>query len=47
MEVNSPLVDEGKEILRQKLMQEINTFLKSRQIEGYVQDLKLTYILGN
>ena len=47
MEVNSPLFDEGKEILRQKLMQEINTFLKSRQIEGYVQDLKLTYILGN
>jgi flagellar basal body-associated protein FliL len=47
MEVNSPLGDEGKDILKQKLMQEINTFLKSRQIEGYVQDLKLTYILGN
>jgi len=47
MEVNSPLIDEGKEILRQKLMLEINTFLKSRQIEGFVQDLKLTYILGN
>lgn len=42
-----PLVEEGKEILRQKLLIEINQFMKERKIEGEVQELKLIYILAN
>jgi flagellar basal body-associated protein FliL len=42
-----PLEDEGKEILRQKLEKEINAYIKLKGLEGWVTDLKLTYILAN
>lgn len=47
MVANFPLEEEGKEILRVKLLNEINDFMKERQVEGEVSDLKLTYILAN
>lgn len=47
MSASFPLEDEGKEILRKKLILEVNDFLKSREIEGVVEELKITYILGN
>lgn len=42
-----PLLDEGKQIIRQKLLLEINDFLKMNKIDGVVTDLKITYILAN
>ncbi len=44
-----PLEEEGKEVIRQKLLVEINDFIKSYEgeAEGFVTDLKLTYILAN
>ncbi len=47
MVASFPIVEEGKEILRQKLLSELNDFLKSHNIEGYVQELKITYVLAN
>ena len=42
-----PLNDEGKEIIRKKLIQETNEFLKRKEVIGYVKELKITYILAN
>lgn len=42
-----PLEDEGKEIIRQKIQNEINDFMAANKIEGEVQELKLTYVLAN
>lgn len=42
-----PLEDEGKEVLRYKLILEIDIFLKKHEIEGHLDDLRLTYILAN
>jgi hypothetical protein len=42
-----PLEEEGKEILRQKLLSEMNEFMKSREIEGEVLDIKIVYVLAN
>jgi flagellar basal body-associated protein FliL len=42
-----PLDDEGKEIIRQKLINEINQFLKKHNIEGHVEEVRITYILAN
>jgi flagellar basal body-associated protein FliL len=42
-----PLEDEGKEIIRQKLLSEINDFLKLNEIEGHVTELKISYVLAN
>ncbi len=42
-----PLEDEGKEIIRRKLLSEVNEFLKLRGIEGEVEELKITYVLAN
>jgi hypothetical protein len=42
-----PLNDEGKEIIRKKLIQETNEFLKGKEVIGHVEDLKITYILAN
>lgn len=42
-----PLEDEGKEIIRQKLLAEIDEFLKIHEQDGNVTELKLTYILAN
>jgi flagellar basal body-associated protein FliL len=41
------LGEEGKEILRDKLKLEVNNFLKNNNIEGQVQDLKITFTLAN
>ncbi len=42
-----PLEDEGKEIIRRKLLSEVNDFLKLRGIEGELEELKITYVLAN
>lgn len=42
-----PLDAEGKDIIRDKLMREINEFLKTNSIDGHVIELKITYILAN
>jgi hypothetical protein len=42
-----PLEDEGKEIIRKKVWDEINVFLKNKNINGEVVELKVTYILAN
>jgi hypothetical protein len=42
-----PLEDEGKEIIRRKLLVEVDEFLKLRGIEGQVVELKITYVLAN
>lgn len=47
MAAGFPLDEEGKSILREKLLREINDFMKLHQIEGEVKDIKLIYILAN
>ncbi len=42
-----PLEEEGKEIIRKKLLAEIDDFLILHQQDGHVTELKLTYILAN
>jgi flagellar basal body-associated protein FliL len=42
-----PLEEEGKEIIRRKLLLEINDFLKLHGVEGEVLELKITYVLAN
>ncbi len=42
-----PLEEEGKEIIRRKLLTEINDFLKQSEVEGEVLELKITYVLAN
>lgn len=42
-----PLTDEGKEIIRSKLKNELEHFLKAKEINGSVEDLKVVYILAN
>jgi flagellar basal body-associated protein FliL len=41
------LVDEGKEILRQKIWKEIDEFLREREINGQVIEVQITYVLAN
>lgn len=41
------LEEEGKEIMRVKLTQEVEAFMKEHQIPGTIQELKITYILAN
>lgn len=47
MVASFPMEEEGKEIMRQKLLLEINVFMIHNKIEGEVKDLKLIYILAN
>lgn len=42
-----PLEEEGKEIIRRKLLSEINDFLKQSDVDGEVLELKITYVLAN
>lgn len=42
-----PLEEEGKEIIRKKLIAELNDFLKLHEIEGEVEELKIIYVLAN
>jgi flagellar basal body-associated protein FliL len=47
MVASFPLEEEGKIILRDKLIVEINEFMKAQKLEGEVKELKLIYILAN
>lgn len=47
IEASFPLEIEGKEILRQKLILELNGYLKKHKVEAEVQDVQITYILVN
>ncbi len=47
MVADFPLEEEGKEILRKKMIMEISDFMINNKIEGEVLDMKLTYILAN
>ena len=47
MTADFPLVEEGKDILKDKILREINDFMKTNEIEGEVEEVKLTYILAN
>ncbi len=42
-----PLEEEGREIIRKKLILEVNDFLKTHGVEGEVVELKITYVLAN
>ncbi|MGE3609286.1 MAG: hypothetical protein AB7I27_06835 [Bacteriovoracaceae bacterium] len=42
-----PLEEEGKAIIRRKIQFEINAFLESHQIEGSIEEVKISYILAN
>lgn len=42
-----PLKEEGKVIIREKLLSEINDFLRLNEIEGEVTEIKITYVLAN
>jgi flagellar basal body-associated protein FliL len=41
------LQEEGKVMIKEKLQAEINVFMKDRNFEGEIEDLKITYILAN
>jgi flagellar basal body-associated protein FliL len=47
MVASFPLEEEGKEILRAKLFEEIKAFIKSKNVEGEVLEVKITYVLAN
>jgi len=47
IEASFPLELEGKEILRQKLILELNNYLVKHKVEAEVQDVQITYILIN
>lgn len=42
-----PLEEEGKTILREKIISEMNNFMLEHKIEGEVKDVKIIYILAN
>jgi hypothetical protein len=42
-----PLKEEGREILKKKIWLEIDEFLKSRDAQGHVIELEVTYLLAN
>jgi flagellar basal body-associated protein FliL len=42
-----PLQEEGKEIIRKKLWEEVDNFLRERNIQGHVVEIKITYVLAN
>jgi flagellar basal body-associated protein FliL len=42
-----PLEEEGKDIIRKKIQQEIDQFLIKHGIEGKTVDVKITYVLAN
>ncbi|MFY7991956.1 MAG: hypothetical protein ACOVP4_01585 [Bacteriovoracaceae bacterium] len=41
------LQTEGKEIIREKIKQEVTAFLQENNIEGFAQEVKITYLLGH
>ncbi len=42
-----PIEEEGKQVIKNKLLVEINEFLKQHEIEGTAEEVNLTYILAN
>jgi hypothetical protein len=42
-----PLQEEGKQILKEKLHEEVTSFMQERKVPGEVQEVKITYILAN
>jgi hypothetical protein len=42
-----PLEEEGKDIIRKRLIQELNDFLKTYEIDGSVSEIRITYVLAN
>lgn len=42
-----PLEEEGKEIIREKLISEINEYLRQNEVDGHVVEVKITYVLAN
>lgn len=42
-----PLEDEGKEVLKDKIQDELNIFLEQNQVEGHVLDVDLIFIVGS
>ena len=42
-----PLTEEGKEIIRHKLAKELDAFLQTHKVKGFVEDMKVVYILAN
>jgi len=42
-----PLEDEGKTIIREKIIAEMNSFMTEKNIEGEVIDVKINYIFAN
>jgi hypothetical protein len=42
-----PLEEEGKDIIRKRLIQELNDFLKTYEIDGSVSEVRITYVLAN
>ena len=41
------LQTEGKEIIREKIKQEVTAFLKENNVEGFAQEVKIIYLLGH
>lgn len=42
-----PLEEEGKDVLKEKLQNEINVFLKKENVEGEVEAIKILYIIAH
>lgn len=47
LSANFPLEDEGKEIIRQKLILELDEYIKEVGLEGYVEEINITYFIDN
>lgn len=47
VEASFPMENEGKEIIRQKLILELNEYLKKNKVQAEVQDVQIIYILVN
>ncbi len=42
-----PLEEEGKQILKEKIIYELNHFLKHKKVEGVVEDVRIVFINAN
>ena len=47
IESDFPLEDEGKDIIKDVLIDEVNHFLKSNNVEGQVEEINILYIVGS
>lgn len=44
---NFPLEEEGKDVLKEKIKEEINSFLIDNNVEGEVEEVRILYIIGS